>query len=45
MKCKYHEEYSTVDKVGSKKPLAGKSCFVKNKSPPHFLSNLQASET
>ena len=28
VKGKYHEKYSTVDKIGSKKPLAGKSCFV-----------------
>ena len=28
IKSKYPEEYSTVDKVGSEKPLASKSCFV-----------------
>ena len=30
IKSKYPEEYSTVDKVGSKKTLASKSCFVQN---------------
>ena len=30
MKSKYPEEYSTVDKLGSEKPLASKSCFVLN---------------
>ena len=28
LKSKCSEEYSTVDKVGSEKPLACKSCFV-----------------
>ena len=28
IKSKYPEEYSTVDKVGSEKTLASKSCFV-----------------
>ena len=28
IKSKYPEEYSTVDKVGSEKPLASKYCFV-----------------
>ena len=28
IKGKYHVEYSTVGKVGSEKPLAGKYCFV-----------------
>ena len=28
IKSKYPEEYSTVDKVGRKKRLAKKSCFV-----------------
>ena len=28
IKSKCPEEYSTVDKVGSEKPLASKSCFV-----------------
>ena len=28
LKSKCPEEYSTVDKVGSEKPLACKSCFV-----------------
>ena len=28
IKSKWPEEYSTVDEVGSKKPLASKSCFV-----------------
>ena len=30
IKSKYPEEYSTVDKVGSEKTLASKSCFVQN---------------
>ena len=30
IKSKYPEEYSTVDKVGSEKTLASKSCFVLN---------------
>ena len=28
VRSKYSEEYSTVDKVGSEKLLAKKSCFV-----------------
>ena len=28
IKSKYPEEYSIVDKVGSEKPLASKSCFA-----------------
>ena len=40
IKSKCPEEYSTVNKVGSEKLLASKSCFVWNKSPPHFCSNL-----
>ena len=40
IKSKCPEEYSTVDIVRSEKPLASKSCFVWNKSPPHFFSNL-----
>ena len=28
MKSKYPEEYSSIDKVGSEKLLARKSCFV-----------------
>ena len=28
IKSKYPEEYSTVDKIGSEKPLASKYCFV-----------------
>ena len=40
IKSKCPEEYSTVDEVGSEKPVASKSCFVWNKSPPHFFSNL-----
>ena len=28
IKSKYPKEYSTTDKVGSEKPLMGKSCFV-----------------
>ena len=40
IKSKCPEEYSTVNKVGSEKLLASKSCFVWNKSPPHFFSNL-----
>ena len=40
IKSKYPAEYSIVDKVGCEKPLASKSCFVWNKSPPHFFSNL-----
>ena len=30
IKSKYHEEYSTVDKVGSQKLVAMKSYFVQN---------------
>ena len=40
IKSKCPEKYSTVNKVGSEKLLASKSCFVWNKSPPHFCSNL-----
>ena len=40
IKSKCPEEYSTINKVGSEKLLASKSCFVWNKSPPHFFSNL-----
>ena len=29
-KSKYPEEYTTVDKVGSEKPLASKSYFIEN---------------
>ena len=35
-KSKYPEEYTTVDKVGSEKPLASKSYFIENESHPHF---------
>ena len=40
IKSKSPEKYSTVNKVGSEKLLASESCFVWNKSPPHFCSNL-----
>ena len=47
VKSKKPEEYSTVGKVGSEKLLASKSCFVNHLliQDPHFLPNLQASET
>ena len=45
IKSKYPGEYSTITKVGSEKPLASKSSVIQKQLPPHFLSNLQASET
>ena len=47
IKSKCPEEYSTVDKVGSEKPLGSKSCFVSgiNHLLISFLNSNKASET